>query len=471
MTRQIPASVAAFALTVADRKRLAIDRPHNEAFSNRGGGLALALAPRSEAELMAAMSYLADLPEPFTVHSTGHSFAGLSVQTRTVLTLARLTECTLDKAGILYSSGGARVLHANAELAPANRAISTGTNPWVGLVGLSHGGGAAYTTRLHGLTCDALIGARLLTYSGDVLDINEESSPEILWALRGGGAGALGVTVQAQFRTYPTYDVASFSIRLGTPSADLIARLEEMMIAAPRELAFRVAAVFERDAEAIELQLSGQHQHAHYERFTAFLAEWIGHPDHDYLPLRYHHAMAGAAHQSAGGAYRIIGTPVSASIGVEGYEVLLDALQRRPRSSNPDGAGFNLFSWGGAVADMPAEASCFPWRQTEHLMSIDTSWTTDDGTATIDRQHAWLNDTRQALTGRLPHTAYVNFPDLGTPGVANSEVASTLNSLFGPNRERLTALVNHLNPTRAGESTFAVFEKAEAACADLKAPA
>src|SRR5437773_1578429 len=49
-----------------------------------------------------------------------------------------------------------------------------------------------------GFACDALIGARLVTVDGDVLDVDEQHEPELLWGLRGGG-GNFGIVTHLRY--------------------------------------------------------------------------------------------------------------------------------------------------------------------------------------------------------------------------------------------------------------------------------
>ena len=50
-----------------------------------------------------------------------------------------------------------------------------------------------------GLSCDNLIGAQLVTAAGEVLDVTDETHPDLMWALRGGG-GNFGVATVLRYR-------------------------------------------------------------------------------------------------------------------------------------------------------------------------------------------------------------------------------------------------------------------------------
>ena len=89
--------------------------------------------------------------------------------------------------------------------------------------GLTQGGGWGLGLRQYGLTCDSLIGAEIVTASGDIYQIPRAGHPEdqeLLQALRGGGGGNFGVVTRFCFRLHPmAYGYVDLSVTWG--DADL----------------------------------------------------------------------------------------------------------------------------------------------------------------------------------------------------------------------------------------------------------
>src|SRR6266700_1530064 len=63
------------------------------------------------------------------------------------------------------------------------------------------GGGFGWFSRKHGLTCDNFVSLELVRASGEVIEVNAGSHPELFWALRGGG-GNFGVVTRFTFRAH-----------------------------------------------------------------------------------------------------------------------------------------------------------------------------------------------------------------------------------------------------------------------------
>lgn len=131
----------------------------------------------------------------------GHCFAGRSSTTGLVLDLSRFNSVTALPDGHARIGAGARLGQVYDALHRSHRTVPAGCGPTVGIAGLTLGGGLGLMGRLHGLTCDALRGARVVLADGRIVDCDREREPDLFWALRGAGGGQFGVVTSLLFAT------------------------------------------------------------------------------------------------------------------------------------------------------------------------------------------------------------------------------------------------------------------------------
>ena len=107
------------------------------------------------------------------------------------------------------------------------------------MAGLSLHGGIGMSTRMHGLTLDWLVGAKVVLANGTLVDCTETHNSDLFWALRGAGS-SFGVVAELRFDTFSTdVQLTHFTVLLPwdehTAAAGLAA-LYEFTYNAPRQL-------------------------------------------------------------------------------------------------------------------------------------------------------------------------------------------------------------------------------------------
>lgn len=141
---------------------------------------------------------------PFAVKSGGHAaFAGASSAPDGItISLAKLNELQVSEDRKTTRVGTGNVwFDVYAYLTPKNLSVVGGRVKDIGTGGLTLGGGISFFSGRYGWACDGVKEYELVTASGEVLEVNRESHPDLYWALRGGG-NQFGVVTRLDLETF-----------------------------------------------------------------------------------------------------------------------------------------------------------------------------------------------------------------------------------------------------------------------------
>ncbi len=99
----------------------------------------------------------------------------------------------------------------------------TGSSTGVSVVGYLLGGGLGPLARSHGFSSDYMVGATVVTGTGDVLEVDAERHADLFWALRGGKFG-LGIVTEVRIRLVELATVYGGSIAFAEDAVDAALR-------------------------------------------------------------------------------------------------------------------------------------------------------------------------------------------------------------------------------------------------------
>src|SRR6201995_2858622 len=138
------------------------------------------------------------------VRAGGHNIAGKSLcEDGLVIDLSRMRRVAIDsETRTARAQGGALLADLDVASQAHGLATTTGVNSDTGLVGLTLGGGIGRLGRKHGLSCDNMMSAEVVTAEGRILKASEDDNADLFWALRGGG-GNFGVVTDVVYRLHP----------------------------------------------------------------------------------------------------------------------------------------------------------------------------------------------------------------------------------------------------------------------------
>ena len=375
---------------------------------------------RNAGDVAVSIGFAREQGLTIAVRAGGHNVAGYAVCEGGLMIDMSLMNGVHMVPGLerVTVEGGATWGDVDAVTTPFGRATPGGLISGTGVAGLTLSGGIGWLRGQHGLSCDNLMAADVITADGKLIHASEAENPELLWALRGGG-GNFGVVVSFEFKLH--------------------AIEPELMFcgpAYPEERANEIIPLWRDFMKTAPDRLSG-------------LAEFSTVPQDPSIPehawgrrvLALAHVYDGPAEEGERVVHplRSFGEPLVDFSGRMPYRTLqsiYDGLFPKGRdrcywkstylkglgddvireitarmAQRPSEMTFaSIWKFGGAVQRVAAEATAFGDRSMPFMLSLDAIWSSaDDDAANIGWVRNFCDDMQRHSTGRM----YLNFPGHG----------------------------------------------------------
>jgi FAD/FMN-containing dehydrogenase len=405
---------------------------------------ALVARCRSAADVAAAVVYARDEGMEIAVRGGGHSVAGHSSTDGGVLIDLRPMHDVAIAPGahIARVGGGALLRHLDRATHDSGQATTGGMVHHTGVGGLTLGGGYGWLSRVHGLACDNLVSAEVVTAAGEIVRASEDENADLFWGIRGGG-GNYGIVSEFEFRLHPIGPVLSVQLRYAGEDASAVLRAyRDLMGSAPHELCGLVGVetgrgsgrLDESDAAARELYV-----------WYVFVGQDLGEGRRLGEPLRRgvrpiteraevlsYPDLQSATGEGSGPGRRHYW---KGSLMYELSDAFLDAFVERGQIVEA-GCGIELFSLGGAISQIGEEDTAYSSRDATFDLLPAATW---DDPADDQRNMAVTRENWEALAPFARGSVYVN--DLGAD--ANERVGEVYGS---STFERLVMLKDRWDP-------------------------
>lgn len=206
------------------------------------------VAARAVGDVCAAVRFASRHGLPVHVRSGGHSYAALFLQDGgLVVDLSALRAIAVDPSAMMVSVGsGVTSAAVDAALEPHGLAFPVGHGGPVGIAGFLLGGGLGINCAAWGgMSTFNILGAEVVLADGRECTVGAEDSPDLLWALRGGGPGLPFIVTRFHLRCYrrPAAITASTYTDRLSALPKLAALLDDMAPRLDRRLQLMLAAV------------------------------------------------------------------------------------------------------------------------------------------------------------------------------------------------------------------------------------
>jgi FAD/FMN-containing dehydrogenase len=165
---------------------------------------AVVTEPTTAAEVVTLVEFARDHELRVAVQSTGHAASALGSLSHAMLVRTHLMRAvTIDAAARRARvEAGARWADVVLPASAHGLAALAGSSPDVGVAGYALSGGIGWLARSHGLAADSIVAIEMVTADGRLLRIDRDHTPDLFWAVRGGG-GSFGVVTGIELELFP----------------------------------------------------------------------------------------------------------------------------------------------------------------------------------------------------------------------------------------------------------------------------
>lgn len=402
---------------------------------------------RNAKEVASAVNHARERDLRISVRAGGHNVAGYAVCDGGMMIDLSLMKTVRVGRGLdrIFVDGGATWGDVDAASVPHERATPGGLISTTGVAGLTLSGGLGWLRGKHGLSCDNLVSADLVTAEGTFVRASASENPDLFWALRGGG-GNFGIVVKFEFELHPIPNELMFCAPAypEEKAADILSHWGKYMADAPDEVTG--LAEFSTIPED-----PGYPQDCWGRRILTLATVYDGPADlgdqvtkplrqfgekvldfSDRLPYRTLQTLYDALFPKGRDRCYWKSTYLK-DLKQETVEAIVKGVSRRPSEMTLA----SVWKLGGRMRHVPLDATAFGDRSMPFMLSLDAIWSRpSEDEANITWARSVWSELQPHSTGR----SYLNFPGLG-------EAPNLVRDAFGPDGfERLLRIKQQYDP-------------------------
>jgi FAD/FMN-containing dehydrogenase len=398
---------------------------------------ALIVRCRTTEDVVAALALARRAGLEVSIRGGGHNVAGRAVTDGGVMIdLAEMKRIAIDPhQSTATAEGGVTWGELNDVAAEHGLAVTGGAVSTTGIAGFTLGGGLGWLMAKYGLAADNLLAVELVTASGEVLQVDADSHPELFWALRGGG-GNFGIATRFTYRVHPVTTIVGGLIAHPIEAApDLLRFYRDAIADASDDLTVFAGLVHAPDGSGVKL--------------AALVVFHTGDSDQAERDLAPFKAWGSPLIVQVGPMpYPVMNTILDAGFpaGALNYwlssftrglpDQLIDTAVDRFAAVPSPMSAILLEHFHGAVTRIGATDTAVPHREPGWNLLLPSVWS--DPTDT-EANVAWTRKTFEALRPYFGAGRWLNY-------LGDDQADDAIRAAYGPNYDRLREVKRRYDP-------------------------
>jgi hypothetical protein len=385
---------------------------------------------------------------PVSIRGGGHNVAGHAVcDDGIMIDLSGMRDVSVDaEQRTARVAGGATWRDVDAASQAHGLATPGGLISDTGVAGLTLSGGIGWLRSRHGLCIDNMLSVEIVTADGQIRRASEHENADLFWAVRGGG-GNFGVITEFVFQLYPLgpevmFCAPIYALECGpepirfwrdflADKSDRIGSLVEFSTVAESEdfpaefwgkQVYTLAAVYAGDAE------EGERVMQPLRELGPLVTDFSYRANYCEIQQLFDTLMPAGDFRCYWKSHYLSG------LSDDVIDEILEGIATIPSPNSLS----SIWNFGGATAQVAADATAFGDRSMPWMFSLDSVWKNaqDDETNIGWTRDFWQRMQRHSHKGRM----YLNFPGQGEEG------EKLLRDTFGDNYQRLREIKAKYDP-------------------------
>ncbi len=389
------------------------------------------------ADVIDSVNFARDNNLLVSVRGGGHSFPGTCVADGgMVIDLSWMNSVRVEPVRrTVHAEGGAKWGDFDRETQAFGLATTGGTNYDTGIAGLTLGGGMGWLGGKHGMALDNLISVDIVTADGHLRLASATETPDLFWAVRGGG-GNFGVVTSFEYQLHPVEPLMVGLVIYPLEKAREVLRFyHEFAGTAPDELNTASGLATLQDGTPVVAIVACYNGSLKEGEKTLKPLKEFGQPIMaQFGPMPYVQVQHLLDNFTPEGHQYYEKAHFMTDIGDGAIDTLIDSYAR---ASSP-GNLLVLQQQGNAANRVPRDSTAYSHRDAKYNLILIACWT-DPGESEIHVR--WTRDLWEALVPYSTGGVYVN-----NVGSEADDGATMIRSAYGANYPRLAVLKKKYDP-------------------------